>query len=48
MRKIINNPTFSDIIFIVENKPVHAHKAILSAQCEHFRAMFLSGMKESS
>lgn len=31
MRKIINNPTFSDIVFLVENKPIHAHKAILTA-----------------
>jgi hypothetical protein len=31
MRKIINNSTFSDIVFLVENKPIYAHKAILSA-----------------
>ena len=48
MRKIINNSTFSDIVFLVENKPIYAHKAILSAQCEHFRAMFNNGMKEST
>jgi leucine-zipper-like transcriptional regulator 1 len=48
MRKIINNSTFSDVVFMVEGKPIYAHKAILSAQCEHFRAMFMSGMKESS
>jgi len=27
--------------------PVHAHKAILAARCEVFRAMFTSGMKEA-
>jgi hypothetical protein len=48
MRKIINNSTFSDVVFLVEGKPIYAHKAILSAQCEHFRAMFNNGMKESS
>lgn len=49
MRKIINNPAaFSDVIFIVEGKQIYGHKAILSAQCEHFRAMFMNGMKESS
>jgi hypothetical protein len=48
MRKIINNPTFSDVVFMVEGKAIYAHKAILSAQCEHFRAMFMNGMKESS
>lgn len=31
MRKIINNPTFADVVFQVEGKPVYAHKAILSA-----------------
>jgi hypothetical protein len=31
MRKIINNSNFSDIVFIVEGKPIYAHKAILSA-----------------
>lgn len=31
MRKIINNPTFSDVVFMVEAKPIYAHKAILSA-----------------
>ena len=47
MRKIINEQKFSDITLIVEGKPLYAHKAILSSQCEHFRAMFLNGMKES-
>ena len=28
--------------------PVRAHKAILAARCEVFRAMFTSGMKEAS
>ena len=31
MRKIINNPYFSDIVFIVEGKPIYGHKAILSS-----------------
>ena len=48
MRKVINNPTFADVIFHVEGKPIYGHKAILSAQCEHFEAMFMNGMKEST
>ena len=48
MRKIINNQTFADVVFQVEGKPIYAHKAILSAQCEHFEAMFMNGMKEST
>lgn len=38
---------FSDISFVVEGRKISAHKAILSARCEHFRAMFHSGMRES-
>lgn len=48
MRKIINNPTFADVVFLVEGKPIYGHKAILSAQCEHYRAMFQNGMKETT
>ena len=47
MRKLINNSTFADVVFSVEGKQIYAHKAILSAQCEHFRAMFTNGMRES-
>jgi len=31
MRKIINNPTFSDVVFMVEGQAIYGHKAILSA-----------------
>ena len=48
MRKIINKDIFSDIVFQIEGKKIFAHKAILFAQCEHFRAMFGNGMKESN
>ena len=48
MRTLINNQTFSDVVFIVESKPIYAHKAILAAQCDHFKSMFLNGMKEST
>lgn len=43
MRKLLNNPDFSDITFVVQNQKIYAHKAILVAQCEHFRAMFSGG-----
>mmetsp|Transcript_74769 Transcript_74769/g.139590 ORF Transcript_74769/g.139590 Transcript_74769/m.139590 type:complete len:512 (+) Transcript_74769:72-1607(+) len=43
MRRLLNNPDFSDITFIVQGQRIHAHKAILVAQCEHFRAMFTGG-----
>lgn len=44
---MVNNPLFSDVTFIVEGKPIHAHRAILSARSEHFANMFKSGLKES-
>merc|ERR1712070_785580 len=50
MRRLLNAPDFSDITFVVEGKKIYAHKAILVAQCEHFRAMFseASRFKEAS
>lgn len=47
LRKLIDNSDFSDVVFIVEDKPVHAHRAFLAVRCDHFRAMFSSGMIES-
>lgn len=43
MKKLLNNSDFSDITFVVQNQKIYAHKAILVAQCEHFRAMFSGG-----
>mmetsp|Transcript_88738 Transcript_88738/g.185549 ORF Transcript_88738/g.185549 Transcript_88738/m.185549 type:complete len:522 (-) Transcript_88738:66-1631(-) len=43
MRKLLNSPDFSDIAFVVQGQKIYAHKAILVAQCEHFRAMFGGG-----
>ena len=47
MKKLVNNPKFSDVIFIVENKEIHAHRAILVEQSEYFKAMLTGGMIES-
>ena len=35
------------VTFIVDGRPIYAHKAILAAQCDQFQAMFSSGMRES-
>eukprot|EP00439_Symbiodinium_sp_Y106_P042664 s2689_g5.t1 len=43
MGRLLKSHEFSDIVFLVEGKPIYAHKAILVAQCEHFRAMFAGG-----
>jgi len=47
MRAMVNDDEFSDVTFMVENQPIHAHRAILAQRCEHFAAMFRSGMRES-
>ena len=48
MGRLLNNENlFPDVTFIVEGKPLYAHRAILSVQCDQFHAMFMSGMKES-
>jgi hypothetical protein len=38
MRTYVNNETLSDIQFIVEGIPIHAHK-ILCLRCPYFRNM---------
>merc|ERR1712127_1109032 len=44
---MVDNEEYSDVTFIVENQPVYAHRTILAGRCEHFAAMFRSGMRES-
>lgn len=34
-----NQPEFSDITFMVENKPYYAHKIVVSLLSERFRTM---------
>ena len=47
MRALVNDEEFSDITFMVQDQPVYAHRAILAQRCDHFAAMFRSGMRES-
>jgi len=47
MRTLVNDEEFSDVTFMVEDQPVYAHRAILAQRCDHFAAMFRSGMRES-
>lgn len=48
IRELINDEQFSDVTFMLEGEPVYAHRAILAQRCEHFAAMFRSGMREST
>eukprot|EP01095_Lingulamoeba_sp_RSL-Kostka_P001116 TRINITY_DN1159_c1_g1_i1.p1 TRINITY_DN1159_c1_g1~~TRINITY_DN1159_c1_g1_i1.p1 ORF type:complete len:303 (-),score=103.13 TRINITY_DN1159_c1_g1_i1:105-1013(-) len=45
---LFNNPIFSDITFIVEDQEIHAHKCILYARSEYFKALLSNNdMKEN-
>jgi hypothetical protein len=43
-----NKPQFSDITFMVQNKPYYAHKIVVSLLSERFRTMLQAGLQESS
>jgi hypothetical protein len=47
LRSLINDPVMSDITFVVEDQPIHAHK-ILLMRSSYFQALFLGSMRESS
>lgn len=47
MRDMVDNDEFSDIVFKVDGECVYAHRSILASRCEHFAAMFRSGMREA-
>ncbi len=48
IKEMVNNPQFSDVTFMVEGKPFYAHKVIVAQLSEKYRAMFSTGMRESS
>ena len=45
---LLNNPMYSDVTFLVEGKPVYAHRCILSARCELLEKMLDGPMIEST
>lgn len=34
---LVNNKSFSDVVFIVEGVKIYAHKNVLSARCDKFK-----------
>ncbi|KAG6582287.1 ARM REPEAT PROTEIN INTERACTING WITH ABF2, partial [Cucurbita argyrosperma subsp. sororia] len=42
----VNNPTLSDVTFLVEGRRFHAHRICLLASSDAFRAMFDGGYRE--
>ena len=47
LRSLIGDDEFSDVTFVVGERRIGAHRAILAARCAHFRRMLSSGMRES-
>jgi len=45
---LFNNTDYCDITLLVEGKEFKAHKIILAARSEYFRALLFSGMKETN
>ncbi|CAH8668317.1 unnamed protein product [Schistosoma curassoni] len=46
--QLYRNEAFSDVILVVQNTRFPAHRAILAARSEYFRALFYGGLAESS
>ena len=46
MRDLVDDDEYSDVTFLVDDQPIHAHRAILARRCDHFAAMFRSNMRE--
>lgn len=48
LSKLIDNPMFSDVTFLVEGKEIHVNRAIISIRSDFFNVMLKDGgMKES-
>ncbi|KAG5677275.1 hypothetical protein PVAND_007045 [Polypedilum vanderplanki] len=46
--KLYLSANYSDVTFIVEDEKIFGHKVILAARSDYFRAMFYSGLSEST
>eukprot|EP00698_Gefionella_okellyi_P003901 TRINITY_DN13614_c0_g1_i1.p1 TRINITY_DN13614_c0_g1~~TRINITY_DN13614_c0_g1_i1.p1 ORF type:complete len:489 (-),score=78.90 TRINITY_DN13614_c0_g1_i1:38-1504(-) len=43
----VNRQEHADVTFIVQGKPIYAHKVLLCARSEYFKSMFTVGMREA-
>jgi len=48
LKQAFDDSSTSDVRFLVENREIHAHKAVLKIRCEHFRSMFQEHWEEGS
>eukprot|EP00936_MAST-01D_sp_MAST-1D-sp1_P002006 g2006.t1 len=47
LRRLLNNEHRSDVCFVVQGRPVHAHRAIIMARCEPLACMLDGHFRES-
>eukprot|EP00903_Cladosiphon_okamuranus_P014621 g13558.t2 len=45
--RLLNNPSRSDVTFVVEGKPIYGHRCIIGARCEPLERMLEGPMKEA-
>jgi hypothetical protein len=45
MQNLVNNPDYCDIIFVLEDKPLYAHRCILGSRSQKFQQLF-NNLKE--
>lgn len=48
IRSAFDDRNTSDLTIVVDDKPIHVHKAILKIRCHHFRTMFQEPWRENS
>lgn len=47
MAQLCMNSDYSDVTFIVEDQKLYAHRVIMAARSEYFRALLFGGLSES-
>lgn len=47
LKQLLSNPLFSDVTFLVEDKEIPAHKAILSTRSGYFQTLLTNGILEA-
>ena len=47
LKKLLNNQARSDVTFIVEDRPIYAHRCIIMSRCEPLERMLDGPMRES-
>ncbi|ERL86530.1 hypothetical protein D910_05020, partial [Dendroctonus ponderosae] len=48
LASLLLSQEYSDIVLVVEGQKLHAHKVILAARSDYFRALLYGGLRESN